>query len=615
MPFPPQIAYPEAIDSDYTLFLVHNTTESKLAADNPPWSMEIDLYPVSPDSPDIWADNGFGNIDGELFYYDAVERNADGRVVKLKGCARQMGGEDTKLNRRGTWVRSYVVAEHHNQLADAVMKTQDFLGYDFDPRQKTLDWRIRNLQALDIIFDDYSCPDVNFTFTLVESSPVTGYLAEYLVEVSPPGSVSSFRLDFGDGDFTTSELSGQHRYAVNARIDPVVSVSNDKCQIVQTPIERANPAEPQPEIEQVFDIPIPEVPEFPDFSVVPCEVPEPEINLPPLVVPCISIEGQIGPIPSVITVDPPINIVSQIVVISDPFVSIISVVGDPWPSIVILDPPVPPTIVIDPPIPPTIVIVPPQSNITIDLDISDMPRLEVDWGTPPEMEVALTMARAVRSPERFAVDPDLVNQFGEEFADLFDVSGTIKATYDTVGIPSEITVIVPDDMNVRLDASDLDQKSIRIDSSGVKIPDIKIHGPDSPLPDSIRFEGHNLPDEIPVVYRGGPIPIDASQIPVSIKIVQDKEIPDRIVVEVPTPIPDRIVVESNIPDRIILEGPISIPLSLPDNFFLPVRFPDKMPEMELVYRGAPIEVKISMDKVIDKAADGSNCVMIVPCNR
>jgi hypothetical protein len=299
MAFPPIPVYPRAIDSDYTLFLVFNTSEAKINADNAPWSQEIEIVPVAEGKDEIWATNGFANIDGELFYYDSVGYDSNGKVNKLKGCARQLGGDKTKLNKRGTWVRGYVIAEHHNQLVDAVLKTQNFIGYNFDTRPATLDFRIRNLQALDVIWDDFTCPDINFTFLIVENDPVKGILASYNVEITPPGSISSFRLDFGDGDFTTSNLSGQHRYAINARIDPVVSASNDKCQLIQTPIERDNPAEPAQDNTNNFDFPIPEIPDVPDFTFVPCDVPEPDITVPPLMVPCISIESQLSPVPSI----------------------------------------------------------------------------------------------------------------------------------------------------------------------------------------------------------------------------------------------------------------------------------------------------------------------------
>lgn len=614
MPFPPIPVYPKAIDSDYTLYHVHNTTETKISEDCNAWSQEISIVPVAADKLDIWASNGFANIEGELLYYDSVAYDVNGKVNKLKGCARQLGGEKTQFNKKGTWIRSYVVAEHHNQLVMSILKTQNFIGYNFDPRTQTLDWRIRNLQELSIIFDDFNCPDINFTWNIIQNDPVSGVVAQYLIEITPPGTISSFRLDFGDGEFTTSALQGTHTYAINATIDPVISVSNDKCQMIQTPIERANPTEPPPVISQVFTVPIPEIPDFPDFTFVPCDVPEPDINLPPLVTPCFSIQGQIGPLPSVIT-GPNINMVSNVTITSNNPInitqSVISIIGPDIPSIIIVDSQIPPTIIIDPPIPPTIVIVPPQSNITIDLDITDMPRLEVDWGTPPEMEVAMTFARQVQTPQRFAADESLMAEFGGEFADLFDTKQTMNVSYEPVGIPSEITVIMPDDPTVRLDASSLDNKTIKIDATAINLPNsIQIYGPENPIPNSIVFDASDLVGAIEQLRNLPALKLDTSDLK-SIKLEMEKDIPDRIIVEIPKPIPDRIVVESNIPHTITLEGPVGIPLILPEEFFLPVKFPDVMPSIAVNVN--PVEVKITMDEIIGKTEDGRQCVMIVPC--
>lgn len=617
MAFPPVPTYPAAIDDDYTLFLVYDTTEAQLCKDNAPWSQEIEIIPVGEDESEIWPDNGFANIEGELLYYDTVAKNGDGKVYKLKNCARNLGGEDTKFNPRGTWVRGFVVAYHHNQMAQAILKTENFIGFNFDPRQETLDWRIRNLESLAVIFDDFSCPNIDFTFNLVEDDPVTGKLASYLVEITPPGSINSFRLDFGDGAFTTTDFEGTHRYAVNAQVDPVVTASNDQCQIIQTPVERLDPTEPPALIEEEFNTPNPEFGEIPDFTLVPCDVPEPDINLPPLVVPCISIEGQIGPIPSVITGP---DFVSQIVITGPDnpvqiLHSTVEIIGGPIiiPPVVIIDPPVPPTIIIDPPIPPTIVIVPPQSSILLALDITDLPRLEVDWGTPPEMEVALTMAREVRTPQRFASDPDIVNDFGEEFADLFAASATMKVEYEPVGLPSEIRILPPDMPMIKFDTSNLID-TIKIDASEVKFPtNIFIHGPEQPIPSSIRLDGSELPEVIPIVFQGDAIPVKV-ETEILVK-VENISIPDRIIVEMPKPIPERIIVESNLVDTITLVGPAGIPLLIPENFGIPLLFPETMPKMEMVYHGAPIELKISLEEVIDKTADGSNCVMITKCPR
>lgn len=622
MPFPPSPVYPDAIDDDYTLFLVHNTVETKICADNAAWAQEIEILPVGADDPEIWSENGFANISGELLYYDSVERNGNGKIIKLKGCARNLGGQKTKFNPKGTWIRSYVVAEHHNQMVGAILQTQNFIGYNFDPRPQTLDWRIRNLEDLEVIFDDYSCPDVNFAFTIIEESPVTGILARFLIEISPPGTINSFRLDFGDGQFTTSEYEGTHRYAVNSRVDPVLTLGNDKCQMIITPVERENPAEPPPILTPGFEIPIPECNVIPDFVFVPCDVPEPDFFVPPLVVPCVSIEGSTG-FPSIIT-GPNINMVSNVTITGpDEPVQIlhstVTIIGDVnIPSIVYIDSqfssiPNTITVIVDPPIPPTIVIIPPESSIVLALDANDLPRLEVDWGTPPEMEVALTFAKQVKTPQQFSVDPELVKEFGSEFADLFEVSNAVKVEYETVGIPSQIEVVTPSQFpKIGIDATGIPEKIV-VDCSEVKLPtDIKIHGPDTPIPNTIRLEGDTLPESIDLVYKGGEIPVNVQA---EVVLKTEQVIPERIILEVPRPIPEKILLDGHIPDRIVYDGPSSILLELPKDIGIPVIFPEKMPEVELVYRGNPIEFKITMDQIMTKTAEGGNCVMIVPCSK
>src|SRR4051812_8410013 len=98
MAYPPVPVYPRKLDDDHTLFLVHDTTESRLCADNSAWAAEVVILAVPAARDEIWPDNGFATIEGEMFYYDAVERDADGRVSKLKECARNLGGAATKFN-------------------------------------------------------------------------------------------------------------------------------------------------------------------------------------------------------------------------------------------------------------------------------------------------------------------------------------------------------------------------------------------------------------------------------------------------------------------------------------------------------------------------------------
>lgn len=291
--FPPLPVYPYGIDSDQTLYLVYNTTEAPLTSNNEPWAEEIPVHPRKIGQMEIWADNGFGNISGELFYYDAVDKNGDGFVTTLKRCLRNLGGTKTQFNNAGVMVRSFVIAEHHNQIAETIFRVEDFVGENFSPEQATLDWRIRNLAATPIIFDDYDCPDVSFSFIILENDPAAGILVSY--NISIVGTYTNFTLDFGDGNTTRSVASGTHRYAPNASVDPIITISNDKCQIVQSPLQRTNTDTPQPPNDtEVINLPVPQCPDLGDIVVPSLSVPTQDIVMPPIVFPCLDV----SPFPS-----------------------------------------------------------------------------------------------------------------------------------------------------------------------------------------------------------------------------------------------------------------------------------------------------------------------------
>lgn len=94
--FPPVPIYPKNYDSNRTLFLVYNTSETVTTEENLPWSEEISIKPVAENDLEIWAENGFANIDGELFYYDSVDKDSNGKINKFKRCSRNIGGTHTK---------------------------------------------------------------------------------------------------------------------------------------------------------------------------------------------------------------------------------------------------------------------------------------------------------------------------------------------------------------------------------------------------------------------------------------------------------------------------------------------------------------------------------------
>jgi len=339
-----------------------------------------------------------------------------------------------------------------------------------------------------------------------------------------------------------------------------------------------------------------------------------ELNIPPLIFPCVSLTGQPSTFPSII-IGPDIQLVSNVVIegpdnpvqILHSTVTIIG--GFSLPSVIFFDMP---TIVIDPPIPPSIVMVPPS---TVAMTFTEVPKLEVNWASIPNLEVQLTMARTVKPPKLMAQTQDIKNEFGDEFADLFDASEHLKIEYETVGIPSEIKVIAPD---IKIDGSDI-PRTIKIITEDAKIPDfIKIFGPDKSLPENIYIHGPEipLPTQINIVSD---IPSQIgviSDIPHEITIKMEKEIPSRILIELTDPIPTRITIDaSGIPTNLPVTGipkvievtgfPSSIPISFPKE--------EDMPKMELVYKGAPIEMKITMDKIISNSMEDRTRVQIIPC--
>ena len=296
--FPPNPAFPLALDSDRTLFLVYNTSESKTTSDNAPWQEVVEIDPVGPDDPEVWADNGFANISGELFYYDSVEKDGNGKVFRLKRCARSIGGKATRFNPKGTWVRGFVIAEHHNQLVDAVVATE---GYILGVEES-----LNLLDAEPECVDDAPCVDVQLDVSVVEdqsTSPnCSGTTISYTAVIN--GTFDSFVLNFGDGQSTSSSLNGTHTYSPGASIDPVITVVSELCTVVQTPIDRDTSDVPEEPVVGTPVLVIPEVPDFPEIIIPDLQDPGSQIELPQIVFPCLDVLPDIG-IPSVISIVPP----------------------------------------------------------------------------------------------------------------------------------------------------------------------------------------------------------------------------------------------------------------------------------------------------------------------
>lgn len=655
--FPPVPVYPKSYDSDYTLYLVYNASETITTEDNPPWSSEIKIKPVSSDTNEVWAANGYANIDGELFYYDAVDYISYGldgsgneikRINKFKRCARNLGGTHTKMNPAGSEVRGFVIAEHHNQIVDAIINVENFIGENFSKDKETLDWKIRHLQSLPVIFDDYTCPDANFNFYIESTDPATGIIAIYDIVID--GSFTSYRLDFGDGQFTTTSTTGTHRYALNANIDPILTLSNSKCTVVQTPIARKIVTQPPTNSNPIaFEIKIPEVPSIPPILIPTPPVCSNVVTPPPIVFPCLDI-GPIGPIniPSIIIVEPTICIPSYVDITKVNIPSLINVVPSitvpsivsfvpsfTIPSIITFVPSFTIPSVIDINIPkialPSITL--PNVNVNmphmevdlvvtipdINVHVPNIPDIKIDvpifptiqfspvffptvqFGPPPSIPVAWGSPPACTCTVTIACPSGGAFTNASNALDGLPDVDPIEVQMGDIGIPSEIQLKVPEIPDIRI-LHDI-PAIIRVETP--VIPDIKIIEPKNPIPSEIKIIADAIPSKIELdsTNLAKSIAIDSSDLPSSIKLEVPKEFPS-IKIDA-SGIPDKIQVVG-IPSTIELVGaPSEIKLVLPEK-----------PEIELVYKGAPIDVKINLDISRLTGEDGSGqCVAIVPCGK
>lgn len=603
---PPLPLYPDKYDSDETLFLVYNTSESYLAKENTAWSEEIEIIPS--EEKELWAENGFANIGGELFYYNSVEKkiiNGKERIFKFKECVRNLGGEKTKYNDIGEKVRGFVIAEHHNQLVDAVLNIEDFIGRNFSENTKTLDYRIRNLENVPVIFDDYNCPDVSFTFDIIDENPSTGILASFNIDIN--GAFISFKLDFGDGNYTSSLLQGTHTYPPNSTPNPVFTVYNDNCSTTFTPTNRNTGVEPVvAEFNPPLEIPIPPPPEIPPILIAPFVPIENKYNIPPIVFPCLDIGG-LGSIsiPSLISTIgiSPIRIEGVPSTISVIGISPIKIAGPNNEPINI-----PSTIKIETSGIPVNINIPSKVEFgpapvipeTIFFD-SAVPELKVKWDTPPSL-VCTVVIQCPGSGGSGGGGVPLRAQSNNWIDPLEDPSISASIEVDSIGIPSIINVIAPNIPPIVFDTSNF-PSTIKVESS---IPEqIKIISPDFVIPSEIKLTSDS---KIPSAIK-----LDCSGVPSSIKIESD--IPEFIGLKIPDDFPREIKINaSEIPSQIQVVGippVIELKGSIPSTIQL--LMPEK-PEIEMVYKGAPIDVKVQLD-ISKIAGDGQNlnCVAIVPC--
>ncbi len=620
MTFPPVPLYPLDYDSDETLFLVFNTSETRLAANNLPWSQELEIVPVGENEEEIWAENGFANISGELFYYGAVEKDSNGKVYKFKRCARNIGGKKTKFNPEGTWVRGYVIAEHHNQLADAIIKLEKFIGTLDCEDETSLCYRIKKLINEPTCDNDSDCPDVVFNVETITPSTnaCEGTLINYNVEIT--GFFKNFQINFGDGNFTTSEQTGTHNYAPNAIIDPVVIVTSNNCQIVQTPPTRFYPEEPEitPET-PTFEIPVPEIPEFPTCIIPDFEPRSTTFTLPPIQFPCELGFAPFGPvdIPSIIEFGPidipsiiefgPVDIPSTIEFGPAPSFSPIDF--GPAPSFSPIDfGPAPSFSPID---------FGPAPSFS-PIDFGPAPTFDpIDFGPPPTFSPIgfgpVNIPTTITVTDNIPNTINVTDNIPTTISVTSDLPDTIEITIGGGDLPSSIEVDWGSPPGISVDwgspppcsctitvscptggtsATSSAFAAQRARAMGSSIPDdfydpftdVEITSQDLGIPSEIRIIAPHIPDINIVHNLPEKIELIAPSIPKEIKLVSEIAIPSEILIKTETEIPTKIELVSDLPESLKLDAS-----DLPEFIKLKLDLPENLPEFKI---NMPSEIQV-----------------------
>ena len=238
----------------------------------------------------------------------------------------------------------------------------------------------------------------------------------------------------------------------------------------------------------------------------------------------------------------------------------------------------------------------------ISLDYGNPPRISVDWGTPPVVSCIVrvvcpssAVSAALNSSNKAANVGNSDNGQG-----YYDELG-MEVNYDFVGIPDEIKLVVPEISDIMVLHDIPEYISVIVP----EIKDINVIF-NQPIPSEINIS-HNIPEKINIDAGSIPefIKISNENVPSVINLHSDIKIPETIKLDFAN-MPTSISV-TGIPDHIELVGsiPSEIKLNMPDN-----------PEIEMVYKGSPIEVKVELDykKLIgDENAEDLPCFAIIPC--
>ncbi len=437
----PISSYPSALDTNTTLFQVYNTSETVLSQTLLAWETTINIIPVPAGKPELWADTGYVTIEGELIYYAAVTR-VSAAVTQFKSCIRRVNGVPSKNNPVGTSVRGFVIAEHHNNLARALVNVEEFIGITNTTDKNSILWKLNYINSLLPYTDDAGCPQLEFYYTIVTEDPIQGTEISYNLTINSTVPYTGFTIDFGDGTTENESLSGTHFYPPNKKVEPVVTVNSPACDALQTSAQKVS----LDDLQQVnivgldtFPIVVPAIPDFPNFSLATVnDVPD-AIQFPPIVFPCLDI-GPFGPIsiPSTISLINP-NVIPSVITFQDipVFPSIIKITSDfEIPSVISIIDNIPTTITVIDDLPSIIDV---NSNLPSVISIISPSNISISLIAPSVINLAPTVIQVQSNiPSVISVnDIDISVSLTSDYCT--NCTGSIQASApNTAGGPTDV---------------------------------------------------------------------------------------------------------------------------------------------------------------------------------
>lgn len=284
----PVSRFPDELDNNESLFEVFNMSESVLSKDFNITDLEISIVPREWNTTQLWSHyGGFLNIEGEIIYYKSVEfenhpnppsstnpqvtffndnniteeeKNKYRRVTKFKNLIRYANSRNHVI---GESIRGYVMSQHHNALKDALLGIETLIGIDNSFDHLSLDFRLRDLEELNVEQDDINCPYGTFWYEILSSDDFNKVVQFH---ISVIGDFDSFEfLPKENSTPITNDLNPIITYNNNEEISASLKVTRGDCCSCSS--EGTILCEPCEFVPILDDIPILECPTIEPFEV------------------------------------------------------------------------------------------------------------------------------------------------------------------------------------------------------------------------------------------------------------------------------------------------------------------------------------------------------------